>query len=190
MANLMDMPLELPLGSRLVIGAMREFRKSHAFVDTTTNDIDLLAAAVFDALAPKSAAKALSPPLRTGWPAIAPEPPVPSQATTAAATSCARRCACSAATAPPSIRPGSITHLPDDCGPRVVMAGHPHAARNIRLDADRTYINTGTWSDLIPWPPLSADEDAKAFIDELEANKFHEQRQRAAQRRGLGYGAR
>jgi len=56
-------------------------------------------------------------------------------------------------------------------GPRVVIAGHTHAARNIRLDAARTYINTGTWSDLIPWPPLGSDEDAKPFIDEFEANK-------------------
>jgi len=62
-------------------------------------------------------------------------------------------------------------HLPAGCGPRVVVAGHTHAAREARIDVDRTYINTGTWSDLIPWPPLRSDHDAKAFIDDLDANK-------------------
>jgi hypothetical protein len=37
-------------------------------------------------------------------------------------------------------------------------------------DADRTYLNTGTWSDLIPWPALGSDADAKTFIDQLAAN--------------------
>jgi hypothetical protein len=62
-------------------------------------------------------------------------------------------------------------HLPDGCGPRVAIAGHTHAARYVELDAERTYINTGTWSDLIPWPKLGSDEDAKAFIDDLAANR-------------------
>lgn len=62
-------------------------------------------------------------------------------------------------------------HLAPGTGPRVVIAGHTHAARQIRLDANRMYLNTGTWSDLIPWPPLGDDELAKAFIDRLESNQ-------------------
>ena len=45
---------------------------------------------------------------------------------------------------PATIRRGD--RLPIGCGPRVVIAGHTHAARHVWLDADRTYINTGTWS--------------------------------------------
>jgi hypothetical protein len=37
-------------------------------------------------------------------------------------------------------------------------------------------INTGTRSDLIPWPPLGSDEDAKAFIDKIDANQVPVQR--------------
>ena len=61
-------------------------------------------------------------------------------------------------------------HLPEGCGPRVTITGHTHAARDIRLDSERVYLNTGTWTDLLD---LSAytDQDASltALIDALEA---------------------
>ncbi|HEX7836445.1 MAG TPA: metallophosphoesterase [Kofleriaceae bacterium] len=53
--------------------------------------------------------------------------------------------------------------------PRVVIAGHTHAAREHHPDADRTYLNTGTWSELLRWPPLGDDQAAREFIDALEA---------------------
>jgi len=39
------------------------------------------------------------------------------------------------------------------------------------LDADRMYINTGKWSDLIPWRRLARTRKAKVFIDKLGANR-------------------
>lgn len=62
-------------------------------------------------------------------------------------------------------------HLPPGVGPRVVLAGHTHAARHVTLDAQRTYLNTGTWTDLIPWRPLLNDGEARAFLDDLEHGK-------------------
>ena len=235
------LPLELPLGSRLVVGAMREFRDKHAFVDALKpetpgvpllllyldpllalkhlpgvatlrarafigglkrrlakgptlgatfsppaapsappNDSDLVAGALFDALVPDE---------RTDGSIAAIEDWLgghhPGAAGTLASHGGGRQYILRAAlrllgrggTAFDQTRLDGADeaiiaeHLPAGCGPRVVIAGHTHAARHVRLDADRKYINTGTWSDLIPWPPLGSDEDAKAFIDELEANK-------------------
>ena len=62
-------------------------------------------------------------------------------------------------------------HLPAGAGPRVVIAGHSHAAKHVSPDASRTYINTGTWTDLIAWRPMSSDDEAKTFIDDLERER-------------------
>jgi len=232
--------LELPLGSRLVVGAMREFRKRHAFVDALKpempgiplllayldprlalkhlpgvatlgakawvgglqrrlhrgptlpagqpaaspstrppNDLDLLAAALFDALAPEERSEATIAALedwlaghRTGAAGTLASHGGGRYFLRAALRLLGRNGTAFDQTRVDDADEAIIAeHLPNGCGPRVVIAGHTHAARNIRLDADRTYINTGTWSDLIPWPPLGSDEDAKAFIDELEANQ-------------------
>ncbi|HND56002.1 MAG TPA: hypothetical protein PLV92_26480, partial [Pirellulaceae bacterium] len=63
--------------------------------------------------------------------------------------------------------------LPPNCGPRVVIAGHTHAARDIRLDAERVYLNTGTWTELLDLADF-ADTDAglKRLIDRLEAGEL------------------
>ncbi|MBK7538082.1 MAG: hypothetical protein IPI49_22460 [Myxococcales bacterium] len=50
----------------------------------------------------------------------------------------------------------------------MVIAGHTHAARELVLDAQRTYLNTGTWTDLLPWPGAHTDEERQRFIDDLE----------------------
>jgi hypothetical protein len=47
-------------------------------------------------------------------------------------------------------------YLASGQGSRIVIAGHTHATRYLRLDDKRTYVNTGTWTNLIPgrgWPP-------------------------------------
>lgn len=67
-------------------------------------------------------------------------------------------------------------HLPPGESRRVVIAGHTHAARHVRLDAHRTYVNTGTWTELIPWPPLGTDAEARTFIDDLEQGRVTLQR--------------
>ena len=236
------LPLELPLGSRLVVGAMRAFRKDHAFVDalkpeapgvpllllyldpvlalkhlpgtvtlgvrafvgklqrrmrrgptlaageaaaakttlaTPPDDLDLVTGALFDGLAFEE---------RTDGNIAAIEDWLGGHRGGADGTLASHgggRCLLRAALR--LLGRGGIAfdqtqldkddqaiiaeHLPAGCGPRVVIAGHTHAARHVRLDAERTYINTGTWSDLIPWPPLGSDADAKQFIDDLDANK-------------------
>ena len=57
--------------------------------------------------------------------------------------------------------------LPHGSGPRVVVAGHTHAARYHALDGERFYINTGTWTDLMKLP--GRGDDLAAWIDDLEA---------------------
>jgi len=233
-------PMELPLGSRLVVGAMRAFRKNHPFVDALKpempgvplllayldprlamkhlpgvatlgarawvgglqrrlrrgptlpadkagsspppqppNDIDLLAAALFDALDTDE---------RTEGTIVAVEDWLAGSGADAAGTlashgggryllRAALRLLGRNGTAFDQTRLDDADHiiiadhLPPGSTPRVVIAGHTHAARHVRLDANRTYINTGTWSDLIPWPPLGSDHDAKTFIDDLDANR-------------------
>ncbi len=54
-------------------------------------------------------------------------------------------------------------------GPRVVIAGHTHAARDIR-DGERVYLNTGTWSDLMRMRDLVDRATVEAFADELARN--------------------
>jgi UDP-2,3-diacylglucosamine pyrophosphatase LpxH len=61
-------------------------------------------------------------------------------------------------------------HLAGAQGPRVVIAGHTHAAREIR-DGERVYLNTGTWSDLMRLPRLVDLATMKRFAEDLEANQ-------------------
>jgi UDP-2,3-diacylglucosamine pyrophosphatase LpxH len=65
--------------------------------------------------------------------------------------------------------------LPEGGPPRVVVAGHTHAARYRVMAGGRVYINTGTWTDLMRLP--SPDDDLAEWIDALEAGRVaHEQR--------------
>ncbi|MCW5806512.1 MAG: metallophosphoesterase [Deltaproteobacteria bacterium] len=230
-------PLELPPGSRLVVGAMRAFRTDYAFVDALKpetpgvplmllylnpkrallhipstaanklrafigglhrrlrggpvlgtaeqqqpqplNELDALGASLVGALAPEE---------RTDGTIAAIEDWLAGHADTAdgtLATHNGRRYLLRAAlrllgrngTAFDQTRTDDFDnaiiaeHLPPNCGRRVIITGHTHAARFIRIDEERTYINTGTWSDLIPWPPLDSDDKVRRFIDDLEANK-------------------
>jgi UDP-2,3-diacylglucosamine pyrophosphatase LpxH len=59
-------------------------------------------------------------------------------------------------------------HLPADAPARVVIAGHTHAAREVALDEERTYINTGTWTDLMAFPDKIDDVALRDWIDRLE----------------------
>ena len=62
-------------------------------------------------------------------------------------------------------------HLPAACGPRVVIAGHTHAAREARPSPDRVYLNTGTWTDLLQVPE-EADAGALArWANELRGGR-------------------
>lgn len=59
-------------------------------------------------------------------------------------------------------------HLPEGSGPCVAIFGHTHAARFHRLSGERTYINTGTWTDMIDLPELDDDAAVAAWIDALD----------------------
>jgi len=61
------------------------------------------------------------------------------------------------------------SQLPTGVGPRVVVVGHTHVAREHHLDDDRVFINTGTWIDLMRLPTTQDDAALKAWIDRLEA---------------------
>jgi len=63
-------------------------------------------------------------------------------------------------------------HLAGETGLRVVLAGHTHAERDIRLPGDRVYLNTGTWTDLIAVPSFLKREGWKGWIDALESNRL------------------
>lgn len=60
-------------------------------------------------------------------------------------------------------------HLPVEAPPRVVIAGHTHAAREVWLTAEHVYLNTGTWTDLMAFPSVVDDAALKTWIDALEA---------------------
>jgi len=67
-------------------------------------------------------------------------------------------------------------HLPEGSGPRVVICGHTHAAREHRLPGERVYLNTGTWIDLMQMPRLEDETASRDWIDALEADRverFH-----------------
>jgi UDP-2,3-diacylglucosamine pyrophosphatase LpxH len=59
-------------------------------------------------------------------------------------------------------------HLPASASARVVIAGHTHAAREARPNERHTYINTGTWTDLMAFPSVINDATLKEWIDKLE----------------------
>jgi len=61
-------------------------------------------------------------------------------------------------------------HLAGARGPRVVIAGHTHAAREIR-DGERVYFNTGTWSDLLRLPRLADRAAVERFAEDLATNR-------------------
>jgi hypothetical protein len=63
---------------------------------------------------------------------------------------------------------GSLS--PEHAKGRVVIAGHTHAAREVSLSGDRVYLNTGTWSDLLPFPDDVQDPSLQSWIDRLEDN--------------------
>ena len=61
----------------------------------------------------------------------------------------------------------------------VVLFGHTHLAKQVPLDGGATYINTGTWADLMRVPiELFNPVDARAFdalerfVDALKHNEF------------------
>ena len=59
-------------------------------------------------------------------------------------------------------------------GFEVVVFGHTHLAKEIRLGSG-TYINTGTWADLLPFPTTILDPDNGAdsgSADESDASKL------------------
>jgi UDP-2,3-diacylglucosamine pyrophosphatase LpxH len=61
-------------------------------------------------------------------------------------------------------------HLPENSGPRVVIVGHTHIAREVQLAKDRVYLNTGTWTRLLDLSQFDdSDENLDALIDVLES---------------------
>ncbi|MBP8806019.1 MAG: metallophosphoesterase [Kofleriaceae bacterium] len=227
--------MELPLGSRLVVGAMRAFRKTHAFVDAlkpetpavpllllyldpvlamqhlpgvanlsvralvgglkrrlvhgptlgaashqaaAPTDADRLSDALFDALAPEERTEATVSAIED-WLRGHTAPGSGTLATHGGAKFLLRAALRLLSGAGSFFDPTHLSdddqaivreHLPAGGGPRVVIAGHTHAARRVQL-AHGDYINTGTWTDLIPWPSPASDADAKAFIDQLDAGQ-------------------
>ena len=51
-------------------------------------------------------------------------------------------------------------HLAGAAGPQVVVSGHTHAAREVRLSDSRVFLNTGTWADLMRFPTTIEDDSA------------------------------
>jgi UDP-2,3-diacylglucosamine pyrophosphatase LpxH len=62
-------------------------------------------------------------------------------------------------------------HLPEGSRPRVVLAGHTHAAREARLSPDRIYLNTGTWTDLLQVPEKPDTAALVRWADELRGGR-------------------
>jgi hypothetical protein len=61
-------------------------------------------------------------------------------------------------------------HLPEGHDPRVVIVGHTHAAREIRVDDHRVYLNTGTWTDLLDLAAYDEqDASLQRLLDTLES---------------------
>lgn len=63
-------------------------------------------------------------------------------------------------------------YLPAGAPPRVVIAGHTHAARQIQVSSQHLYLNTGTWTDLIAFPSVIDDGAIKTWIDQLEQRQI------------------
>ena len=62
----------------------------------------------------------------------------------------------------------ALAAVPRGTGPQVLVRGHSHAAREHRAQ-DITYINTGTWLDLMPLPRADDDAQVQAWIDAVES---------------------
>lgn len=62
-------------------------------------------------------------------------------------------------------------HLGDHVSNRVVVAGHTHAAREIHLPNQRTYLNTGTWTNLMDLSSVKDVADLQRLLVELETAK-------------------
>ena len=50
-----------------------------------------------------------------------------------------------------------------------IVFGHSHLARRVDLGGGATYLNSGTWSDLIRFPQRLIDRENPAALDELRA---------------------
>jgi UDP-2,3-diacylglucosamine pyrophosphatase LpxH len=63
-------------------------------------------------------------------------------------------------------------------GFRWVLFGHTHLAKNFKLDDHTTYLNTGTWADLIELPNhiLGEDESSRvafqSFIEDMASDNY------------------
>jgi UDP-2,3-diacylglucosamine pyrophosphatase LpxH len=73
-------------------------------------------------------------------------------------------------------------YLPADGQRRVVIAGHTHAARELVLDAQRTYLNTGTWTDADGACHREAQPAAREPVEAVRGVRGEKGRQRS--RRG------
>ena len=62
--------------------------------------------------------------------------------------------------------------LPENAIGRVIITGHTHAAREVRLSGDRVYLNTGTWTDLLQFPDDTLDSTLEDWIDRLQSNSL------------------
>jgi UDP-2,3-diacylglucosamine pyrophosphatase LpxH len=68
-------------------------------------------------------------------------------------------------------------YLAPRAGPRVLITGHTHAAREVTLDGERVYLNTGTWTDLMKVPRFDDDQAVQKFAEALEAGSVPRLRQ-------------
>lgn len=53
----------------------------------------------------------------------------------------------------------------------VAITGHTHAAKSIATAAGGTYINTGTWLDLVPMPASTEVAEVQAWLHALQRNE-------------------
>ena len=53
----------------------------------------------------------------------------------------------------------------------VAITGHTHAAKSIATAAGGTYINTGTWLNLVPMPASTEVDEVQAWLAALQRNE-------------------
>lgn len=58
-------------------------------------------------------------------------------------------------------------YLPEGSGPRIVIAGHTHAARICALPGDRLYLNTGSWTDLMYFSEIFNTKDLQQAREQI-----------------------
>ena len=69
-------------------------------------------------------------------------------------------------------------YLPHDVRNTIVVNGHTHAAREEHLSGFRTYLNTGTWTDLMGVPEKGDTETLEGWLGQLRSGAAPQRKRR------------